>query len=30
MSGSPNIELGERIFFNFNGVMLDVCPVHIA
>ena len=22
-----NIELGERVFFNFNCVVLDVCPV---
>ncbi len=21
-----NIELGERVFFNFNCVVLDVCP----
>ena len=25
-----NIELGERVFFNFNCVVLDVCPVRIA
>jgi maltose O-acetyltransferase len=25
-----NIELGERVFFNFNCVVLDVCPVHIG
>lgn len=25
-----NIELGERIFFNFNCVVLDVCPVRIG
>ncbi len=25
-----NIELGERVFFNFNCVILDVCPVHIG
>jgi len=24
-----NIELGERVFFNFNCVVLDVCPVRI-
>ena len=24
------IELGERVFFNFNCVILDVCPVHIG
>ena len=25
-----NVELGERVFFNFNCVMLDVCPVRIG
>ena len=25
-----NIELGERVFFNFNCVVLDVCPVSIG
>jgi maltose O-acetyltransferase len=25
-----NIELGERVFFNFNCVVLDVCRVHIG
>jgi maltose O-acetyltransferase len=25
-----NIELGERVFFNFNCVVLDVCPIHIG
>ena len=25
-----NIELGERVFFNFNCVVLDVCPVKIG
>jgi maltose O-acetyltransferase len=25
-----NIELGERVFFNFNCVILDVCPVRIG
>jgi Maltose acetyltransferase len=25
-----NIELGERVFFNSNCVILDVCPVHIG
>src|SRR6186713_3731881 len=25
-----NIELGERVFFNFNYVVLDVCPVRIG
>jgi maltose O-acetyltransferase len=25
-----NIELGERVFFNFNCVVLDVCPVTIG
>jgi maltose O-acetyltransferase len=25
-----HIELGERVFFNFNCVVLDVCPVHIG
>lgn len=25
-----NIELGERVFFNFNCIVLDVCPVHIG
>ena len=25
-----NIELGERVFFNFNCVVLDVCSVHIG
>jgi len=24
-----NIELGERVFFNFNCVVLDVCPNHV-
>src|SRR5690606_23632183 len=24
-----NIHLGERVFFNFNCVVLDVCSVHI-
>ena len=24
-----NIELGERVFFNFNCVVLDVCPVKL-
>jgi maltose O-acetyltransferase len=22
-----NIELGERVFFNFNCLVLDICPV---
>lgn len=25
-----NIELGERVFFNFNCIILDVCPVKIG
>jgi len=25
-----NIELGERVFFNFNCVVLDVCRVRIG
>src|SRR5678815_3822346 len=25
-----NIERGERVFFNFNCVVLDVCPVRIG
>jgi maltose O-acetyltransferase len=25
-----NIELGQRVFFNFNCVFLDVCPVRIG
>ncbi|HSU41962.1 MAG TPA: maltose acetyltransferase domain-containing protein, partial [Polyangiaceae bacterium] len=25
-----NIELGERVFFNFNCVVLDVCKVRIG
>ena len=25
-----NIELGERVFFNFNCIVLDVCPVTIG
>lgn len=25
-----NIELGERVFFNFNCVVLDVCRVSIG
>jgi maltose O-acetyltransferase len=25
-----NIELGERVFFNFNCVVLDVCSVRIG
>ena len=25
-----NIHLGERVFFNFNCTVLDVCPVHIG
>lgn len=25
-----NIHLGERVFFNFNCVVLDVCPVRIG
>jgi maltose O-acetyltransferase len=25
-----NIELGESVFFNFNCVVLDVCPVRIG
>ena len=25
-----HIELGERVFFNFNCVILDVCPVRIG
>jgi maltose O-acetyltransferase len=25
-----NVELGERVFFNFNCVILDVCPVRIG
>jgi maltose O-acetyltransferase len=25
-----NIELGKRVFFNFNCVVLDVCPVRIG
>src|SRR5262245_30439218 len=25
-----NISLGERVFFNCNCVVLDVCPVHIG
>lgn len=25
-----NIQLGERVFFNFNCVVLDVCPIRIG
>ena len=25
-----NIFLGQRVFFNFNCVVLDVCPIHIG
>ena len=25
-----NIELGERVFFNFNCIVLDVCPVRVG
>jgi maltose O-acetyltransferase len=25
-----NIELGERVYFNFNCIVLDVCPVYIG
>jgi maltose O-acetyltransferase len=25
-----NIELGERVYFNFNCIILDVCPVSIG
>jgi maltose O-acetyltransferase len=25
-----NIDLGERVFFNFNCVVLDVCPIKIG
>ncbi len=25
-----NIELGERVFFNLNCMVLDVCPVRIG
>ena len=25
-----NIELGQRVFFNFNCIVLDVCPVRIG
>ena len=25
-----NIELGQRVFFNFNCVVLDVCPIRIG
>ncbi|WP_164102435.1 sugar O-acetyltransferase [Candidatus Laterigemmans baculatus] len=25
-----NIYLGERVYFNFNCIVLDVCPVHIG
>ena len=25
-----NIELGERVYFNFNCIVLDVCPVRIG
>lgn len=25
-----NIFLGERVFFNFNCVVLDVCPIHVG
>ena len=25
-----NLELGERVFFNFNCVVLDVCPIKIG
>jgi maltose O-acetyltransferase len=25
-----NVELGERVFFNFNCVIVDVCPVRIG
>ena len=25
-----NVELGERVFFNFNCLVLDVCPVRIG
>lgn len=25
-----NIHLGERVYFNFNCIVLDVCPVHIG
>ena len=27
---APNIELGERVFFNLNCVVLDVCPIKIG
>jgi maltose O-acetyltransferase len=27
---AANIELGERVFFNFNCIVLDVCPVRIG
>ena len=26
----PNILLGERVFFNFNCIVLDVCPVTVG
>src|SRR3954466_4350802 len=25
-----NIHVGQRVFFNFNCVVLDVCPIHIG
>jgi maltose O-acetyltransferase len=25
-----NIELGERVFSNFNCIVRDICPVHIG
>ena len=25
-----NIHLGERVYFNFNCVVLDVCPVTVG
>jgi maltose O-acetyltransferase len=30
MDYGSNIELGERVFFNFNCIVLDVCPVRIG
>ncbi len=29
-TNGSNIELGQRVFFNFNCVALDVCPVTIG
>ena len=30
LAGESSDELGERVFFNFNCIVLDVCSVRIG